>query len=157
MKKHWTQPVMECEQFVANEYVAACFYVCCYMHDDRIAMEEIFYDLNNNNVYDEGDTPAFQECKTSTNYQCHKFFVISGLPESGPSPTPNLKVITDKTHYVDGVHTDIKYVANPFHFTASTTYNGQAAVHQDHFCNLDYDSIGNHGQVQPYEDPNVSG
>jgi len=29
MKKNWTRPVIECEQFVANEYVAACYHLSC--------------------------------------------------------------------------------------------------------------------------------
>lgn len=52
MKKTYVKPVMESEEFVANEYVAACWRVVCkcQSHDDHemnyVSDKEPYFELN---------------------------------------------------------------------------------------------------------------
>jgi len=55
MKKNWTRPVVECEQFVANEYVAACNPRTYTIYNTIPASENGHYifvdDVNNNGIH----------------------------------------------------------------------------------------------------------
>lgn len=59
MKKEWIEPEIMVQQFVANEYVAACWKINC-----NVPLGYGYIDNNGNSKYDSGDTlltPAGKE------------------------------------------------------------------------------------------------
>lgn len=76
MKREYTTPVMECETFVPDEYVAACWKINC-----NVPTGFGFIDNNGNDRYDRGD-----EKLTSDGVQgCGVWHAgVEGVPNDGP-------------------------------------------------------------------------
>ena len=55
MKKKWVEPEILVQQFVANEYVAACYKIRCTTPDDNSKFYYLYDDTNNNGKWDKGD------------------------------------------------------------------------------------------------------
>ena len=52
--KTWTIPVAVAQQFIANEYVSACYYIKCCTPNNNSRSSLLVYDNNGNGEYDEG-------------------------------------------------------------------------------------------------------
>ena len=78
MRKEWMEPVIEVQEFVANEYVAACWKINCNVPDGYG-----YIDKNGNGWFDLGDkllTPKLQIV-----HGCHKWHTgVKGVPDDGP-------------------------------------------------------------------------
>lgn len=55
MKKKWVEPEILVQQFVANEYVAACYKIRCTTPNGNDWFNYLFNDTNKNGVWDEDD------------------------------------------------------------------------------------------------------
>ena len=75
--KNYVKPMMECEVFAANEYIAACFYGLC----DTSGY--VFEDNNSNGVIDSGDDYIY------VNEACNSPYYQTGLD----TPKPNTNVL----------------------------------------------------------------
>lgn len=59
MKKEYVAPTMVCEEFVANEYVAACYKIKCTTPNKNSTYYYVYDDTNNNGVWDSGDKQLY--------------------------------------------------------------------------------------------------
>ena len=76
MKREYTTPVMECETFVPDEYVAACWKINC-----NVPTGFGFIDNNGNDRYDRGDTKITNDGV----YGCGVWHAgVEGVPDDGP-------------------------------------------------------------------------
>lgn len=55
MKKEWVEPEILVQQFVANEYVAACYKINCTTPNKNGTFYYLYDDTNANNIWDEDD------------------------------------------------------------------------------------------------------
>ena len=55
MKKSYVRPVMQCEEFAANEYVAACYKIKCTTPNNNSIYNYVYNDTNGNGEYDRSD------------------------------------------------------------------------------------------------------
>lgn len=55
MKKKWVEPGILVQQFVANEYVAACYKIRCTTPNGNDWFKYLFDDTNKNGVWDDED------------------------------------------------------------------------------------------------------
>lgn len=55
MKKKWVEPEISVQQFVANEYVAACYKIRCRTPNNNDSFNYLYDDTNKNGVWDTGD------------------------------------------------------------------------------------------------------
>lgn len=55
MKKKWVEPEILVQQFVANEYVAACYKIRCTTPEDNSTFYYLYDDTNNNGEWDKYD------------------------------------------------------------------------------------------------------
>lgn len=60
MKKTWMEPRIMVQEFVANEYVAACYKIHCTTPKGNSFYEKIVNDANGNGEYDSGDNVVYQ-------------------------------------------------------------------------------------------------
>lgn len=55
MKKEWVEPEILVQQFVANEYVAACYKIRCTTPNNNSTYKSIYEDTNKNGAWDRND------------------------------------------------------------------------------------------------------
>lgn len=55
MKKKWEKPRIEVQEFIPNEYVAACYKIRCTTPNNNGYFYRIYDDTNKNNVLDKDD------------------------------------------------------------------------------------------------------
>lgn len=55
MKKKWVEPEILVQQFVANEYVAACYKIRCTTPNDNDTFKYLYDDTNKNGKWDKDD------------------------------------------------------------------------------------------------------
>ena len=83
MKKEWIEPEIMVQQFVANEYVAACWKINC-----NVPLGYGYIDNNRNSKYDSGDTlltPAGKRGKPKEVKGCGVYHTgVQGVPDDGP-------------------------------------------------------------------------
>lgn len=60
MKKKWVEPEILVQQFVANEYVAACYKIKCTTPNDNARYYYIYEDTNGNGEWDEKDQQIYR-------------------------------------------------------------------------------------------------
>lgn len=60
MKKRWEDPRIMLEQFVPNEYVAACYKIRCTTPNNNSSYTKIYDDTNQNGKYDSGDRLVYE-------------------------------------------------------------------------------------------------
>lgn len=58
-KKNYLRPVMQVEQFIPNDYVAACYHVDCKTDAQNGWYRYVYLDSNNNHKLDSGDTLVY--------------------------------------------------------------------------------------------------
>lgn len=115
MRKEYVKPMMAGEEFVANEYVAACWYGNCNISGN------VYADTNGNGVYDAGvDKFSY------TNTACYSSaqFAIQGVDNGYDQQSDFLNAFVVKTEWV-------KVKDNPGHMydeyeqvtTATPVYN----------------------------------
>ena len=82
MKEMWTEPRIEVQKFVANEYVAACYRIRCTTPNGNESYYYIYADSNQNGVWDKNDRPiynsgwgGFKGCN-----QWHKGVILDDAP-----------------------------------------------------------------------------
>ncbi len=76
MKREYTTPVMECETFVPDEYVAACWKINC-----NVPTGFGFIDNNGNDRYDWGD----EKLTSDGVHGCGVWHAgVEGVPDDGP-------------------------------------------------------------------------
>ena len=56
--KNWKLPKAVAQQFVANEYVAACYQIYCGGPNDNAYCTDLYADSNGNGICDEGESIA---------------------------------------------------------------------------------------------------
>ncbi len=70
MKKEYKKPIMECELFTANEFVAACYKINCKtprrLGQDNGGWRYLYDDTNKNGVLDKGDKQLMHYFATFT-------------------------------------------------------------------------------------------
>ncbi len=59
MKKKWVEPEILVQQFVANEYVAACYKIKCTTPNGNDTYRYIYEDTNGNNRWDKEDKQIY--------------------------------------------------------------------------------------------------
>lgn len=59
MKKRWEDPRIMLEQFVPNEYVAACYKIKCTTPNGNSTYYELYDDTNGNGELDNGDKKIY--------------------------------------------------------------------------------------------------
>ena len=59
MKKKWVEPEILVQQFVANEYVAACYKIRCTTPKDNSTFYYLYDDTNNNGIWDKYDRKLY--------------------------------------------------------------------------------------------------
>lgn len=91
MKKEWVRPTITGQEFVANEYVSACWYGKCNLNG------QVYIDVNGNKQYDAG-TDTFKY----TNKACKKPFSIQGVDNgyNQASDFINAFVVGEQTKWV---------------------------------------------------------
>lgn len=73
MKKRWEDPRIMLEQFVPNEYVAACYTIRCTTPNRNSYYKQLFDDTNENGIYDAEDRLIYQ-AKTPRGFNgCNKW------------------------------------------------------------------------------------
>ena len=55
MKKEWVEPEILVQQFVANEYVAACYKIKCTTPEKNSTFYYLYDDTNANGIWDKND------------------------------------------------------------------------------------------------------
>lgn len=78
MKRNWVKPLAVVQQFVPNEYVAACWKINC-----NVPVGYGYLDNNGNGAYDWGDTlltPRGREVRGCGTYHSG----VEGVPDDGP-------------------------------------------------------------------------
>ena len=82
MKMKWEEPRIDVQQFIPNEYVAACYYGNCNISG------RVYMDSNHNGQYDEG----IDQYK-NTNTACTHNFSVTG--QDSPQPQANAFVVSE--------------------------------------------------------------
>lgn len=78
MKKMWEEPRIRVQEFMPNEYVAACWKINC-----NVEQGIGFYDTNQNGRYDKWDEKI---CNSNPRYGCGEWHKgVSGVPDDGPT------------------------------------------------------------------------
>ena len=80
MKKEWIKPLVEVQDFVANDYVAACYSGTCNISG------EVYMDTNGNGQFDE-NIDAYKYKNTA----CDHTFEVTG--QDSPKPQANAFVV----------------------------------------------------------------
>lgn len=71
MKKRWEAPRILVQQFVANEYVAACYKIKCTTPNGNKTYYKLYADSNNNNKLDKNDKLLYKNIGGF--YGCNKW------------------------------------------------------------------------------------
>ena len=84
MKKKWVEPEILVQQFVANEYVAACYKIRCTTPNGNDWFNYLFEDTNKNGVWDEYDKLLYHPKNGGKFQGCnewHKGVIQDKVPE----------------------------------------------------------------------------
>ena len=94
MKKKWVEPEILVQQFVANEYVAACYKIRCTTPNHNDWYNYIYADTNSNGKWDSPDKKLYEGRFHGCN-QWHKGVirddapVANGFVTTGTNPSRN--------------------------------------------------------------------
>ena len=79
-KKIWTRPMAQVEQFMANEYVAACWKIKC-----NVPSGTGYYETNGRAGYQEGGRGQTGDDYIASGYGCGTYHNgVPGVPDNGP-------------------------------------------------------------------------
>lgn len=79
MRKTWEEPRIIVQEFVANEYVAACYKIKCTTPNDNAWYNYIYADTNANGIWDSGDEKLYARSFRGCN-QWHKGVIRDNAP-----------------------------------------------------------------------------
>lgn len=73
MKKTWMEPRIMVQEFVANEYVAACYNIKCTTPNNNDSYTRLYNDTNGNGTWDSGDELLYEYYGGGGFYGCNKW------------------------------------------------------------------------------------
>jgi len=94
MKKEWKSPQLKVEEYVANEYVAACYKIYCETPNSNSRYYKVYYDTNGNGQLDAQDKLAYSNRMGFTGCGKYHYGVVRG---SAPAANGFVTKNSDKT------------------------------------------------------------
>ena len=113
--KTWTIPVATAQQFAANDYVSACYYIKCGTPQGNKRYQLLAYDTNGNGVYDKGTDEIFYNPPRGWASGCggtHLARIEGPIENNGlaiifPGNNSNIEPRTDATFLWNGYVKDV--------------------------------------------------